>query len=357
MFCRLQEDNLLANISPNDAAVSRTQGTAPCSLRTPLSHWPRAHPCGNSRPLSPTARVLRVAVFGAGGDLSIRVLQTVARDHRVISVIGVRPRRRTFVSRARGQVRVLLNRLMRRRDGVERASREIGAPYLHMRDRNDPRVIDALQRLKPDLICIAGFPWLLPPSVIRTATRGAINLHTSLLPRHRGPMPLFWLYVQNDTQSGVTVHWVTDGADAGDIIAQETIAFERGESIVHVHERSCERGAALVASAVDAIERGTSARVPQHEADATTEPIYRRGDAFVNFADWDVERVWHVLAGLHPLIHEPLRDEHGAPVRYVDVVSYERRAHAEQLGALLANDGGLELYCRGGVVRLGRAPT
>ena len=210
-----------------------------------------------------------------------------------------------------------------------------------------------LRRLQPDIICIAGYPWILPPEVFAIPRLGAINLHTSLLPRHRGPMPMFWVYAHDDRETGVTVHWVAEGADTGDIILQERFPLPRGMNIVPLHESSADRGAALLTAALDAIEAGTATRTPQNDVLATSEPAVRPGVPIVDFVTWDVERVWHVLSGLHPLFREPLRGPDGAPVRYDGVLGFERSSHGERPGSVTRGPDHLALHCRGGMVRLG----
>ena len=305
-------------------------------------------PCAPHLQPSSTTLVLRIAFFGAGGNLTASALRSVAGKHLVVTVVGVQPRFRTMA----GRIRTVVRRSVGRLDSLERAIRDLGLTEHRMRHRADPRVIEHVRVLRPDVICIAGFPWVLPASVLEIARIGAINLHTSLLPRHRGPMPLFWVYAHDDAETGVTVHWATDVADAGDIIAQTVLPIARGENIVEVHNRSCAAGALLLAIALDEIERGASARTTQDEARATTEGVHKRGTSFVKFDEWDVERVWHTLAGLRSMIHEPLVDENGRALRYRAVTGYERRAHDQLPGAVRRGGAAIEVYCRGGVVTL-----
>ncbi len=69
------------------------------------------------------------------------------------------------------------------------------------------------------MIC-HGFPWRLSKAVLRTLRLGALNIHTSLLPRHRGPMPVHWALLHGDTETGVTIHWMDRRFDSGPIVAQ-----------------------------------------------------------------------------------------------------------------------------------------
>ncbi|MFJ4097339.1 methionyl-tRNA formyltransferase [Kitasatospora sp. NPDC089913] len=78
----------------------------------------------------------------------------------------------------------------------------------------------ALTGYRPDLVICNGFPWKLPPEVLRVPRLGVLNVHPSLLPRHRGPMPVHWAVRHGDPETGVTVHWMDETFDTGRILAQ-----------------------------------------------------------------------------------------------------------------------------------------
>jgi methionyl-tRNA formyltransferase len=79
----------------------------------------------------------------------------------------------------------------------------------------------ALTSLRIDLLIVFGFSWKLPPPVLAIPRLGAINIHVSMLPRYRGPAPLLWAIRNGDATGGVTVHWMDEGFDTGNIIAQQ----------------------------------------------------------------------------------------------------------------------------------------
>ncbi|MFF8995320.1 methionyl-tRNA formyltransferase [Streptomyces sp. NPDC014983] len=77
----------------------------------------------------------------------------------------------------------------------------------------------ALAGYEPDVVLCYGFPWRLPASVLRVPRFGVLNVHPSLLPRHRGPMPVHWAVRQGDEETGVTVHWMDEAFDSGPVVA------------------------------------------------------------------------------------------------------------------------------------------
>lgn len=85
---------------------------------------------------------------------------------------------------------------------------------------NPARLLHAIQGHEADLLICNGFPWRLPPEVLAAPVLGCINIHHSLLPRHRGPIPVQWALRSGDPETGVTIHRMTDRFDAGSVLAQ-----------------------------------------------------------------------------------------------------------------------------------------
>lgn len=78
----------------------------------------------------------------------------------------------------------------------------------------------ALVGYEADLVVCNGFPWKIPTAVLRLPRLGVLNVHPSLLPRHRGPMPIHWAVRHGDAETGVTIHWMDESFDAGPILVQ-----------------------------------------------------------------------------------------------------------------------------------------
>lgn len=82
-----------------------------------------------------------------------------------------------------------------------------------------------------DLIVCYGFPWKLPPAVLRATNLGAINVHTSMLPKYRGPIPVNWAIRNGDKEIGVSIHWMESEFDSGGVLAQEA-GITLGDDVV-----------------------------------------------------------------------------------------------------------------------------
>jgi methionyl-tRNA formyltransferase len=296
--------------------------------------------------------MLSVAFFGSGGDGSMAPLEAVSKCHRVIAVVrpatgryGLGRALRSLLSRAGLGERAVMFQWARVHD----------VPLLDAASGRDPDLVDRLNKLAPDMICVSAFPWLLGEEVLGIARRSALNVHSSLLPRHRGPNPLLWIYYHNDQRTGVTVHRMNQQADAGEILAQEAFDLPRGFPVDRLYSQKAALAGKLLVHVLGKLETGDLKPVPQDDRSSTYAPRVAHGVAMVNFREWDVERVWHFLAGLGSRRREPLRDARGKQIRYHSVLGYTPGDCPDEPGRLRPASFGWNLCCNGGSVHLGDA--
>ena len=119
-----------------------------------------------------------------------------------------------------------------------------------------PETLDFLTTLTPDLIVVACFSRIFPSKLLQLPRYGCLNLHPSLLPRYRGPAPLFWIARRDERSTGVTLHHMAEDLDSGDIVAQT--AFERPEGISEAElEQHCAiEGSNLLREAIGQLKQG-----------------------------------------------------------------------------------------------------
>lgn len=126
-----------------------------------------------------------------------------------------------------------------------------------------PRTLATLADIKPDVAFVACFSERIPPEMLTLPHHGFLNLHPSLLPAYRGPHPLFWCFQRGETNTGMTLHFMDEGFDTGDIVLQEPFAFADGLSGDAADQLCGERGGALMVEAVRQLAAGTLPRCPQ----------------------------------------------------------------------------------------------
>ncbi len=144
---------------------------------------------------------------------------------------------------------------------VASIARRADIPVIRTHDHNDYDCIRTLKRLKPDVLVLAGAS-ILKRSTIDIPRHGCINFHSSLLPEFRGPAPIFW-QLWYGAKAGVTIHYVDEGIDTGDIILQREVDIVPGDTIETLHRRACVVGGNLVVKALGQIAEGTAQRRSQ----------------------------------------------------------------------------------------------
>ncbi len=131
-----------------------------------------------------------------------------------------------------------------------------GVPILRPRRLEDSGLAERVKDLRGDLLVVCFCTQRLPKSLLQAARLGAVNVHRSLLPAYGGPRPVFWALYQRETETGVSVHRLVEELDAGEVLAQEKIAINPGDTEVSLNKKLVPIGARLLRQVVCALERG-----------------------------------------------------------------------------------------------------
>ena len=291
---------------------------------------------------------LRVLLFGSGSPASLIALHALHRCATIAGVVVPGKRKARFWQRSPAAPL------------AELARRE-SLPVYPFDAHQQQSLVDALARdkVRPDLICVATFPSILRQEVLQVGAGGGINIHWALLPKHRGPDPLFWTYLNDDSTTGSTLHWLNERADAGPILLQREIPLARGRPIIDVYRELAAIGGELFTSAISLIRSGRSPREPQDEQRATNEPSRAAGTWRVDAAHWPAERVWHVVRGLTVGSASLLEDGRGVRLLHGPARGYSIGKYDRPPGTIEPAGDGWRVFCADGYVdveppRLGR---
>ena len=144
-----------------------------------------------------------------------------------------------------------------------------GIPVHAPEDANHPLWIERIAKLKPDFIFSFYYRNLLSEALLATASKGAFNLHGSLLPKYRGRAPANWVLVKGETETGVTLHRMVKRADAGAILAQQKVAIERTDTGLTLHAKLRDAASNLLRDALPQLAAGKLTETAQDESQAT----------------------------------------------------------------------------------------
>ena len=178
------------------------------------------------------------------------------------------------------------------------AARERGLPLLQPERLDDPSFVASLSVLQPDIIVVVAFR-ILPRSVFSLASKGAFNLHASLLPKYRGAAPINWALINGEQYTGVTTFFLREAVDTGSVILQARVKIGPDETAGELHDKLAAVGAEIVLQTVRMIELGKASGRPQDDGQASPAPKIFKDDCRVR---WSVsaQSVHNLVRGLSP---------------------------------------------------------
>lgn len=147
----------------------------------------------------------------------------------------------------------------------------------------DGEAYAVLKDLSPDLIVVAAYGKILPVDILELPPLGCINVHSSLLPKYRGAAPINWAILNGEDESGVTIMYMAEGLDTGDMILQEKTPITLEDTASSLHDRLADMGAELVVKAVSMLAEGSAVRTPQDDALSCYAPMLSKE---LSVMDW-----------------------------------------------------------------------
>ena len=160
--------------------------------------------------------------------------------------------------------------------------------------------IRILQDLQPDVIVVAAFGQIIPPSILSLPPYGCVNVHASLLPKYRGAAPIQWAVINGEEESGVTTMQMAEGLDTGDILLRKVVPLASDETGGSLFEKLSREGAKLLLETLEGLEEGSITPQPQPEESPT--PYARMLTRQMGRIDWSrsAEEIERLVRGLNP---------------------------------------------------------
>jgi methionyl-tRNA formyltransferase len=203
-----------------------------------------------------------------------------------------------------------------------------------------------IRALAPDVIAVMAYGQILPRAVLEIPRLACLNLHASLLPRHRGAAPIQAAIVAGDRETGITVMYMDEGLDTGDVMLETRIEIAPTETGGSLHDRLAQVAPGALREALAQLQAGTAPRIPQDSSRATYAPKLEREDGRI---DWNgsaviIERKIHAFDPW-PGAFTVLRDDAG---RERKLKIFRARA----VDSCSADPANLVIPVRDGAVRL-----
>ena len=158
-------------------------------------------------------------------------------------------------------------------------------PILQPARIKDRKPIEELQTLMPDVIVVMAYGQILPRAVLEIPKIACLNLHASLLPRWRGAAPIQAAIAAGDRETGITVMYMDEGLDTGDILLQRTIDILSTDTGGSLHDRLAQIAPEVLLESLELLVKGIAPRIPQDNSLATYAPKLKREDGRIDWSE------------------------------------------------------------------------
>jgi methionyl-tRNA formyltransferase len=225
-------------------------------------------------------------VFMGTPDFAVPCLRKlVENNYNVVAVV-------TQPDRPRGRKRELAA------PPVKEAAISLGIPVLQPEKLRKDGVDDILQ-LQPDLIVTAAYGQILPAEIIQYPRYGCINVHASLLPKYRGGAPIHKSIIDGEKETGVTIMYMVEKLDAGDILSQVRVPIEEEDNVGTLHDKLSEAGSQLLLETIPKLVAGEITPIPQDESQVTYAWNIKREDEQLHWHK-TARQLFNQIRGLCP---------------------------------------------------------
>lgn len=156
-------------------------------------------------------------------------------------------------------------------------------------DKMTDEELAPLRKLDIDVLLVCGFAIILKKPLLELPHIGCVNMHSSLLPRHRGPNPFSAAIIQGDTHTGITFHAMEVGIDTGDILDQAVFEIGPRDEMLNVYHQACQLAGERVVEVMDKTERDGMKGIPQDHTQASYDPKPSEADTWMDWSRSAIE--------------------------------------------------------------------
>jgi len=236
----------------------------------------------------------RIVFLGSLGVMSYATLRALLkRKVPIVSVVipGIKPE--DTLSNRLADIPVIQTP---KHNTIELLALEYNIPITYVNRLDDLESYSQISKYNPHFILVSCFPYILPQKIWQLASVASLNVHPSLLPKYRGPNPIFWQLKNGETHTGVTLHMINDLVDGGDIILQHDITFKNGIRDRSIHAMIGEQAAKMFIESLRLYRQNAVEPKPQDPAGASYMGVPSEED-FVLPLRWSAQHAFNFMRG------------------------------------------------------------
>lgn len=228
---------------------------------------------------------LRIVYFGSSGDLSLHPFQALLdSSHEIVAVVV---NKIPLIDQEINLIPLDFT------DNIESAAFSRNIEILQFSD-NLSELLLAIDSLSPDLIITSCFSEKIPGFILSIPKIASLNIHPSLLPRYRGPDPIFWQIRDAVNPMGVSIHMMDSAFDSGDIVAQQSVEIDPGINMLSLTQTLAKTGSSLLINTLEDIQRKVKLARPQLKANSSYDTFPQLSDFQIQDT-WDAERIYRFM--------------------------------------------------------------
>ncbi len=205
-------------------------------------------------------------------DFAVPALKALYNSHHKILAVITQP------DRPKGRGRKLTP------SPVKKEALKCGYDIIQPDSVRTEEFINSIKRYQPDFIVVIAFGHILPQQILDFASKGAINVHASLLPQYRGPAPIQWAIIKGEEKTGVTTMKMDAGMDTGDILLTAETNIAKEDTAASLHDRLAQMGADLLLQTLNKLQSDGITPKAQDHGHATYAPMLSKNDGHI---DWN----------------------------------------------------------------------
>lgn len=217
----------------------------------------------------------------------------------------------------------------------------------------DKSVIDFCLEVKPQLIWVTDYRYLLSNTLINIPSLGAVNIHPSLLPRYRGRASLNWALINGEKEIGLTGHFIDQGTDTGDIIFQKRLEIKENENIGDILDRLIPEYEFITKKIIGLFKANAINRIKQDNSKATIYPARKPCDGLIKWTEnvRDINNLVRAVAKPYPGAFTYL-DDKKIYIWESKVIHIDKVSPLMEYGSVIsiADDLSFNVHCKGGIL-------
>lgn len=225
--------------------------------------------------------------------------------------------------------------------------------YQPIKIRKNPEVLEILEKLNPDVICVTAYGKILPKEVLDYPKYGCINVHGSLLPKYRGAAPIQWSIINGDSTTGITTMYMDEGMDTGDMLLKAEVQIKDTDNFETVHDNLKVVGANLLVKTLDELVSGSLSRIKQPEGE-TFAPMIDKEMTKIDF-NKSPRELFNFVRGLSPFPGTYMLDDEGRRYKVYEINFVENDNTIKNIenGAVFCIEKDkMSIKCNGGYINI-----